>query len=72
MSTLIIQPPPTYTARCSSCGLEITTRRHTGLPRQACPRCLPGRLEPQDDDLLPMTRQPREQVIGAVMPANAR
>lgn len=60
MSTLVLPPPSsTCTARCTSCGLEIITRRRTRLRRRSCPRCLHGRLQPPDNHLVQVVRQPK-------------
>ena len=71
MSTLVLPPPSTaHTARCSCCGLEITTRRRTYLPSKGCPRCLPGRLRPQDPDLLQMIHRRSPPTQPVVVPGD--
>lgn len=53
MSALVLPTPSSkYTARCTCCGLEIITPRRTRLRRRSCPRCLYGRLQPPDSELL--------------------
>ena len=74
MSTLVAQPPHSMsTARCSCCGLEIIwTRRRPSLHPRGCPHCLPGRLQPQDTDLLQIIRSPRLRTATAGTPSGMR
>lgn len=74
MSTLVAQPPrSTSIARCSCCGLEIIwTRRRPSRHPRGCPRCLPGRLQPQDTELVEIIRSPSQRTGTAATPSGIR